>query len=56
MDHIQESLKDTDFSEQVEIFRKLKPRVPEFWNSIWKDLQIKPYLNSRDMKEFVVEF
>lgn len=55
MDHIQESLKDTDFSEQVEIFRKLKPRVPEFWNSIWKDLQIKPYLNSRDMKEFVIE-
>ena len=55
MDTIQDALRESDFSEQLDIFQALKRKVPQFWNTIWSDLQIKPYLNNQDMKEFVVE-
>ncbi len=55
MDEIQESLRDIDFSEKNETFLKLKRSVPEFWSSVWNALEITPYLNERDMKEFRID-
>ena len=54
MEMIQDDLRDTDFSEELEAFQTLKRRLPEFWAGVWKDFKISPYLNDRDMKEFVI--
>jgi len=56
LDEIQEELKKERFSINLQSFIKLRKKVPEFWNKVWKDLNIKTYLNSKDMKEFLVEF
>ena len=56
LDEIQETLKDQDFSEEMPLFVKIKNKVSERWDEVWKPLQIKTYLNDRDMKEFAVDF
>ncbi len=56
LDEIQEELKTESFSINLQSFIKIRKNVPEFWNKVWKDLNIKSYLNSKDMKEFLVEF
>ena len=55
MSHIENSLRNGDFSEDLDTFVKLKQKVPEFWNSVWESFNITPYLNEQDMKEFVIE-
>lgn len=52
---IQESMKNSEFSEDLPTFKAIKKRIPSFWNDVWSDLTISPYLNERDMKEFVIE-
>jgi hypothetical protein len=56
LDEIQETLKDQEFSEELPIFVRIKQQVSEKWNEVWKPLQVKAYLNDRDMKEFSVDF
>ena len=55
MDTIQDSVRDADFAVDLPVFQDIKKRVPEFWNTQWDDVAVKPYLNENDMKEFVVE-
>jgi hypothetical protein len=55
MDEIQESLKDADFSEDLDAFSALKRKLPEYWKNVWNGFKVTPYLNERDMKEFVIE-
>lgn len=55
MEHIQESLRDGDFSTDLEAFRKIKSKLPDYWAGIWNGISVKAYLNDRDMKEFAIE-
>ncbi|MEA1911942.1 MAG: hypothetical protein U9N32_09765 [Spirochaetota bacterium] len=56
LNEIQEELKEESFSINLPSFIRMRQKVPEFWNKVWKDLNVKSYLNSKDMKEFLVEF
>jgi hypothetical protein len=55
MPEIEAALKGRDFSENLEIFRRLKRAVPASWKKIWKGLDLKMYLDSRDMKEYRID-
>ncbi len=55
IDKIQNALKNTDFSENLEIFKQLKTKVPEALSVPWKNIKVEMYLNEQDMKEFLVE-
>ena len=55
MDTIQDSLRSNDFSESMDTFQTLKRKVPEFWTGVWENLKVTPYLNERDMREFVID-
>ena len=55
MERIQASMKNGGFTEDMPVFRELKPKVPEAWYETWKDMRIEPYLNEADMREFRVE-
>ena len=52
---IHASLKNSDFSEELATFKAIKQRIPSFWDTVWNDLVISPYLNEHDMKEFIIE-
>ncbi len=56
LENIQEELKKESFNSNLPTFREMRQKVPEFWIKVWKNLTIKTYLNSKDMKEFLVEF
>lgn len=56
IDEIQEELKQNSFNSNLPTFRKMRKKVPDFWINVWKNLSIKTYLNSKDMKEFIVDF
>lgn len=56
IDEIQEELKQNSFNSNLPTFRKMRKKVPDFWINVWKNLSIKTYLNSKDMKEFLVDF
>ncbi len=53
---IQDELKKESFNSNLPTFREMHKKVPPFWINVWKNLNIKTYLNSKDMKEFLVEF
>jgi hypothetical protein len=56
LEEIQEELKKESFSTSLPVFKKMNKKVPDFWINVWKNLNIKTYLNQKDMKEFLVEF
>lgn len=56
MERIQKSLKNETFTPDLSIYRELKQEIPPYWEEIWKDLTVSPYLNGFDMKEFKVGF
>jgi hypothetical protein len=55
MRNIENALRNTEFSEDLEIFQAIKKRVPEYWREVFRPLKVTVYLNERDMKEFLVE-
>jgi hypothetical protein len=52
---IQEALRGTQFSENLEPFRRIKAQVPASLSSVWGTYNVEMYLNSQDMKEFRIE-
>ncbi len=56
LDEIQETLKEEDFRDDLPLFLRLKEKVPAKWTEAWNGLQVKAYLNERDMKEFSVDY
>ena len=52
---IQRSVQSNDFSEDLPAFKAIKRRVPASWHTFWESLSIKPYLNEKDMKEYLIE-
>jgi hypothetical protein len=56
MPEIEASMKNTDFSEENDTFRRLKRQVPDTFTSAWQDLRVEMYLNAQDMKEFRIAF
>ncbi|HCM25684.1 MAG TPA: hypothetical protein DIC34_03920 [Treponema sp.] len=55
IDHIQNSLKNTSFSETMPLFRDLKAKIPDSLIKPWENLELKAYLNEREQKEYIVE-
>jgi hypothetical protein len=55
IERIQNSLKETDFSESMSEFLELRDRVPPAWRDILKGISVRAYLNDRDMKEYALE-
>ncbi len=56
IEDIQESLKHETFRTDLPEFTELKKRIPPYWNRAWNTLEVTPYLNEHDMKEFSVVF
>lgn len=56
LEKIQEELKKNSFNQNLPGFKNFRKNVPDFWEKVWENLNIKTYLNSKDMKEFLVEF
>jgi hypothetical protein len=52
---IQEALRGSQFSENMEQFRRIKAEVPPFLSSVWAEYTVETYLNARDMKEYRLE-
>ena len=52
LEEIQESLRGTQFSENLEPFRRFKAEVPAALSAAWGEYAVESYLNERDMKEF----
>jgi hypothetical protein len=52
MDQIQSALGRSEFSEDLEIYRELKKKVPERWYEPWRGVRVEAYLNERDRKEY----
>ena len=55
MGRIQAEMKNSAFSEKMEIYRELKDRIPQSWYEAWQGIQVDVYLNDSDMREFRVE-
>jgi hypothetical protein len=53
---IEDALRAEEFSEKIPVFSELYAELPEAYRKFWMDLTIRPYLNSQDMREFIVEF
>jgi hypothetical protein len=52
---IQEALRGTQFSENLEPFRRMKAEVPPALSGAWDTYAVEMYLNEHDMKEFRVD-
>ncbi len=52
---IEETLKKTAFSENLELYQQIKASIPEGWYKEWESLRVRPYINEFDMKEYVLE-
>jgi hypothetical protein len=55
MDQIQAEMKNSSFSEKMEIYLKLKSKVPKTWYKAWRGVVVHAYLNEADMREFRIE-
>jgi hypothetical protein len=55
MDRIQEQIKSSSFSEELDVYRELKEKVPGGWYEAWQRVKVERYLNESDMKEFRIE-
>jgi hypothetical protein len=56
MRDIEKSLRNNSFSINMPFFVGQKQLVPSGWKEVWNDLKVKPYLNSKDMKEYSIDF
>ncbi len=54
MDSIQKQLKREPFSPDLPVYKALKLKVNTAWQRPWMNIRFKRYLNSQDMKEFVL--
>jgi len=52
---IEETLKKTPFSENLELYQRIKASVPASWYNEWASLHVRSYINEFDMKEYVLE-
>jgi hypothetical protein len=55
MPEVEASLKNHEFSETNETFRRLRRAVPRDWLEVWNGVRLEMYLNDRDMKEWLIE-
>jgi hypothetical protein len=55
MERIQAEMKNTTFTEQMEIFKELKGRIPAEWYEPWAPVRVEVYLNEAEMREFRIE-
>jgi hypothetical protein len=55
MERIQAGIRGTTFSEQLEIFKELKARIPPAWYEPWTPVHVEVYLNESEMREFRIE-
>jgi len=55
IDRIQAEMKNSSFSEQLDIYRELKGRIPASWYEAWQGVRVDVYLNDSDMREFRIE-
>ncbi len=51
---IQQTLKEHEFSDVLPLFKELKEMVPPSLAEEWNSIQIKPYLNEQNQKEFEI--
>jgi hypothetical protein len=55
MDQIETALRRAEFSEDLDIYRELKKKVPEKWYEPWRSVRVEAYLNERDRKEYRID-
>ncbi len=55
MRRIEAALRSAEFSEELDVFKALKARVPDYWRDLFSSLTVKAYLNAHERKEFLVE-
>jgi hypothetical protein len=55
MRQIERKVRGNGFSEDHDIFKALKSKVPDFWETFFDGLKVETYLNTNDMREFRVE-
>jgi hypothetical protein len=55
MERIQAEIRSGSFSEDLEVFRDLKARVPPAWYEPWANLKVSSYLNEAERKEYRID-
>ena len=55
MERIQQEIKSSSFSEELDVYRELKGKIPEAWYAAWQKIRVERFLNESDMKEFRIE-
>ena len=55
VDRIQMEMKKGSFSEELDIYKELKGRIPADWYEAWQAIKVEVYLNESEMREFRVE-
>jgi hypothetical protein len=55
MERIQREMKNASFSEELDIYKELKDRIPGDWYEVWQGVSVDVYLNDSDMREFRIE-
>ena len=55
MRRIEGALRNSEFSESLPLFKEIKERIPDRWDRIFRNLKVRTYLNTHDMKEFLIE-
>jgi len=55
MERIQNSLRNSPFSEEMPEFVEMRGRVPPAWREVFRGFSTRAYLDERDMKEFALE-
>ncbi len=53
---IEKALRTSSFLKTLPSFIEHRKLVPAFWKDLFRQLDVKPYLNSKDMKEFSIDF
>ena len=56
LDAIQQTLREREFTPDLQVFADLKRQVPARWDRWWDRFAVTAYLNKNDMKEFAVRF
>ena len=56
MEDIQNDIKDSSFSESLDLFNTLKSQVSPDLQEVFQDVEISRYLNENDMREFSIEY
>jgi len=56
LDSILHNLQSTTFSEDLPLFAELKKTIPASLGQTWDNLSVRVILNTRDQKEYIVEF